>query len=211
MHLIIGRYLESNMARDRELLCCLVRNCMCEHIEAVHVIRESPDAVIPQHSKIVPWGYDERLTFELAFRFANAELAGQRVIVANADIWFDGSLAALDGFDLTDKLLCLSRWDLMPTGYALFDSPMSQDAWIFQSPILEFPCGWHLGRLGCENALAWQATNAGLRVSNPSRTLRANHEHSSGIRHWSETERLKGPYLAVPPDILLMSREGPNA
>lgn len=203
MHLIVGSYTEPHLSRARELLVCLIRNCLCEQIEAAHVIREAPDVVIPQHPKIVPWGYDERLTFELAFRFANAELPGQRVILANADIWFDASLAALDGFDLPGHLLCLSRWDSTPAGYKLFNSPMSQDAWIFQTPIRPFPCDWHFGRLGCENGLAWQAKNAGLRVSNPSRTIRAKHEHASQIRRWSESERLTGPYLPLPPETLL--------
>jgi len=199
MILIVGRYAEPNRARASELYRCLARNCSCAHIKQIYVIRETQDIVIPQHPKIVPFALDSRLTYELAFHFADAEAPDSRVILANADIWFDDSLGALDGFDLTRRLLCLSRWEPGPGSSQLYDNPMSQDAWIFQTPIRPFSCDWPLGVPGCENRLAFEAHKAGLLVSNPSRTIRANHLHLTNVRHWANVDRLYGECLLVPP------------
>ena len=40
------------------------------------------------------------MTYGRLFRYANRELAGCRVVIANADIFFDRTLARLDGYDL---------------------------------------------------------------------------------------------------------------
>jgi hypothetical protein len=143
------------------------------------------------------------LTYRDLFAHANLHLAGERAIIANADIFFDDTLAQLHHYDLTRKLLCLSRWDIQANGDArFFDHPASQDAWIFEAPIREFPCGFHLGVPGCDNRLAWEAANAGLCVSNPSRSIKANHLHLTGVRRYRECQRLFGPTLAVPSGFL---------
>jgi len=198
MILIVGRYAEPNRARASEFYRCLARNCSCAHIKQIYVIRETQDIVIPQHPKIVPFALDSRLTYELAFRFANVEAPDSRVILANADIWFDESLGALDGFDLSGRLLCLSRWEPGPGRSELSPHSNSQDAWIFQTPLREFPCGWALGVCACDNRLAFEANRAGLLVSNPSRTIRANHLHLSGIRRWTYEEQVPGSHLYLP-------------
>jgi hypothetical protein len=93
----------------------------------------------------------------------------------------------------------LSRWDLQPDGTAVyFDSAHSQDAWIFQPPIREFKCDWPLGIPGCDNRLTWEAARAGIEVLNPSRSIRAHHLHLSGVRNYTERQRLPGPVLPVP-------------
>jgi hypothetical protein len=71
------------------------------------------------------------------------------LVIANADMYFDHTLRRLEGYDLSGKLLCLSRWDVQSDGtLCFFDHPCSQDAWIFRAPISEFFCDFHLGVLG---------------------------------------------------------------
>jgi hypothetical protein len=121
------------------------------------------------------------------------------VIIANADIYFDHTLARLDGYDLRGRLLCLSRWDLQPDrSWRLFDYESSQDAWIFQTPVPDFNCNFYLGLLGCDNRLASEAECAGLVLSNPSRSIRAYHMHASGVRRYTEAQRLQGATRSVP-------------
>ena len=206
MILITGLYHDPDAGRRAELRECLRRNAENELIQEIHLFNEDP--ILPGDLKsdpifslakirIVPHG--RRLTFRDLFDYSNQKLTGNNIITANADIFFDESLARLRDYDLEGKLLCLSRWDVEPDGSEhLFEHPSSQDAWIFKAPIPPFHCDFHLGMLGCDNRLAWEAQQAGLRLSNPSRSLRANHLHLSQVRRYTERQRLPGATESVP-------------
>lgn len=206
--LLSGLYLDASPERLREFLTCIERNAANPHISGVHVFLEDavePAELVARHPqlaspkvRLVPHG--QRLTFHDLFAYANRELPGRRVLVANADIFFDDTLALLDGYDLFGRLLCLSRWDLQANGaWQLYDFESSQDAWIFQAPLPAIDCHFHLGLLGCDNRLAWEAERAGLVLSNPSRSIRACHLHGSGVRRYTQQQRLHGPTRGVPP------------
>jgi hypothetical protein len=78
------------------------------------------------------------LTYRDLFLHANRHLCGQSVVIANADMFFDETLRRLEEYDLSGKLLCLSRWDVQKDGTTcFFEHPCSQDAWIFRAPIIE--------------------------------------------------------------------------
>ncbi|HEX6096506.1 MAG TPA: FkbM family methyltransferase [Thermoanaerobaculia bacterium] len=208
MILISGLYLDPNPARFGEFLACIDHNAANPHIGGVYVFLEDavdpaelaarhPQLALPK-VRLVPHG--RRLTFKDLFAYANRELPGRRVIVANADIFFDETLAVLDGYDLFGRMLCLSRWDLQTNGsWQLYDFESSQDAWIFQAPVPPIDCDFHLGLLGCDNRLAWEAERAGLVLSNPSRSIRACHLHASGVRRYTPQQRLHGATRGVPP------------
>lgn len=210
MILLTGYYHDAAPGRRAELLDCLRRNVENELFQEVHVFLEDPiadeasishPALSAAKTRLIKRG--RRLTYRYLFDYANRELAGQDVVIANADIFFDGTLARLKGYDLSGKLLCLSRWDVQPDGSSsFFDHPCSQDAWIFRTPIREFACDFHLGVPGCDNRLAWEAGRAGLALSNPSRSLRAHHIHLSRVRRYSERQRLAGPTREIPAELL---------
>jgi hypothetical protein len=195
--LLIGFYQDRAATRMGEVVDCLRRNIASDAIEEVHVLVEDSTApaahAVLADPKVRLVRLGRRLTFRDLFDYANRELAGRRVIVANNDIYFDETLARLEGYDLHGKLLCLSRWDVQPDGSArFFEQPWSQDAWMFEAPIADFACDWYLGLPGCENRLAYEAAAAGLALENPSRSVRANHLHLSRVRHYVERQRLAG-------------------
>jgi FkbM family methyltransferase len=202
MILLTGLYNEMNPSRRAELRECLRRNAENEFIELVVVFNEDThppeiDSVLSL-PKIKLVQHDRRVTFKDLFDYANLQLNGTRAIIANADIFFDHTLARLNGYSLLGKLLCLSRWDVQPDGSAnFFEHPSSQDAWIFETPIAEFKCDFQMGMLGCDNRLAWEADHAGLELSNPGRTVRANHLHVSLVRNYTEQQRLHGPSKSI--------------
>lgn len=219
MILLTGFYEDADLKRRGEILECLKRNVANDHLGEIHLFVEGALevntllAVYPPLAafKVRLIAQGGRVTYRQLFTYANDRLPGRRVIIANADIFFDHTLARLGAYDLSDKLLCLSRWDLQPDGSArFFDYPASQDAWIFQAPIREFPCDWSLGVPGCDNRLAWEAERAGLAISNPSRSLRACHLHLSGVRRYSERQRLAGPTKQVSAGFLEAPRPAPN-
>ena len=203
MILLTGFYHDPDPRRRGELLECIKRNVANDWIDEVRVFIE--DATAPetisssadQHKlTLIPSG--RRVTFRFLFDYANENLKGQAVVVANADIFFDESLRRLNGYDLNGKLLCLSRWDVRANGSTVFfEHPSSQDAWIFQAPIPDMDCDFHLGLPACDNRLAWEAEHAGLEVSNPGRTLHANHLHVTGIHRYVERQRLSGPVKSI--------------
>ena len=203
--LLVGFYRDPVPRRMQELTKCLEHNANNEHITEMYVFTEDVDAAAAQeqypvlrHPKIQMVDHGRRTRYSDFFAWGNSRLVGKVVALANADIYFDDSLALVETIDLDDKLLCLSRWDVQADGSArLFERSDSQDAWIFRAPIRAFPCDFQLGQLGCDNRLAWEAQQAGLKVSNPSRSVRSCHLHVSGVRRASQT--LSGEMLMVPP------------
>jgi hypothetical protein len=195
----------------REFLTCVERNAGNEALAGVQVFLEQdvdpfrlastyPQLAAPKVELIL---CGQRATYSALFAYANQALHGRRVIVANADIFFDETLGRLGEYDLTGCLLCLSRWDLTPEGaWRLFDFDFSQDAWIFQAPIADLDTNFHLGIPGCDNRLAWEAHRAGLSLSNPSRSIRAYHLHQTGIRRYGGRDRLRGPTRGIAPECL---------
>jgi hypothetical protein len=207
MILLLALYHDAAPARMGELVEVLRRNVANEHLAEVHVFLEDRlDArAIPElaHAKVRLVAHGRRVTYRDLLGYANRALAGRRVIVANNDIYFDATLARLDGYDLAGKMLCLSRWDVLPDGgIRIFDWSSSQDAWIFQPPLPDFPCDWHLGLPGCENRLAYEANAAGLTLENPARSVRALHLHLSQVRHYRQRQRVHGNTLGVEPGFL---------
>jgi FkbM family methyltransferase len=206
MILLIGFYSDPDADRRGELMECLRRNVSNHGIDEVHVFIEDatdPEAILPtrangQKSKLILIPLGRRVTFRFVFDYANRNLKGRTVMIANADICFDETLGRLNGHDLTGKLLCLSRWDVRADGSTVFfEHPSSQDAWIFQAPIPEINCDFYLGLPACDNRLAWEAEQAGLEISNPARTLHANHLHLTATRRYHEGQRLLGQVKSI--------------
>ncbi len=199
--LIVPMYRDPDAQRFGEFLECLRRNLENPLIASVHVFLESAiDVASPGvDSKKVVWvPHGRRVTYRNLFSYANAHLNDRLVAISNADIYFDDSLAQLQGRDLSGQLLCLSRWDVDGDGVSrLFEHASSQDAWMFEAPARLFACDFPLGVLGCDNRLAYEASRSGLRVSNPARTIRAHHLHLSGVRRYGSENRISGRGLSV--------------
>ena len=212
MILLTPYYPDADAARRAEFLDCLRRNVANRALDEVHVLLEddAPPELDAPKLRLVELG--RRATFRDLFDYANRALPGRRVVAANADVYFDGGLDRLAACELADTLLCLSRWDVEPDGTAsLYEHGESQDAWIFDAPIRSFRAGFRFGLPGCENRLAWEAERAGLRVENPARSLRAYHLHLSGVRRYTEAQRIHGRVRWIPPDFLGPARPEPVA
>jgi len=210
--LVTPHYGDPAPARRAEFVECLRCNLANALFDEIHVLLE--DDARPELDdaklRLVPLG--RRATYADLFAHANSQLAGRRVVVANADIFFGGDLARLAVLDLRDTFLCVSRWDVQRDGSTrFFEHGESQDAWIFDTPIRRFPCAFPLGVPGCDNRLAWEAARAGLRVENPGRSLRAYHLHLSGVRRYGHVHRIHGDVLSVPAAFLGPAAAAPVA
>ena len=83
--------------------------------------------------------------------------------------------------ELDDRVVSLSRWDIKSNGeIELFRRADSQDSWIFTSPVsreIEEKSNFYLGRMGCDNALAWIFHDGGMKLSNPALQIITRHLH----------------------------------
>ncbi len=211
MILLVGFYEDADAARTGEFIDCLRRNCANPFIDRVigfvEMVTTADDVRVrwPSlvHPKLELVAHGRRLTYDSLFELANRRFAGAAVVIANADIYFDETLALLDEVNLAGTLLCLSRWDIGDDDTAChYDMPFSQDAWIFEPPLPRLNCNFAMGLPGCDNRLAFEAERAGLVVSNPSRSIRANHLHRSKVRRYADTDRLHGPTRMLPSSFL---------
>jgi hypothetical protein len=131
-------------------------------------------------------------------QYASEKLPGRTVVIANADIFFDKTLD--HARPAKGELYALGRWDDDARGLRHFERIDAQDAWIFRSPLpaaMIAGSGFCVGMHGCDNRLAYEAEKAGLRVSNPSRTIIAHHVHAGPPGHGRQM--VPAPYRCVKP------------
>jgi hypothetical protein len=116
------------------------------------------------------------------------------IVIANADIYFDGSVSLLEAIG-EREMWALSRWD----DGKLYAHKDSQDVWAFRGPPPKINADFYVGTHGCDNKLAYLFNQAHYRVYNPSLSIRCHHLHSSGIRVVNrEKFTVPGPYMMLP-------------
>lgn len=206
--LITTLYHEENTMRKNEYLQCLTKNLEHPFIKSIHIFfdesisrNNQKNATLLNVLKELPVTLhiiNERVSFGTLFQFANNNLVGEKVIIANGDIYFNNTLLELVNFPLENTFIALSRWNLSHSGsLSLFKRKRSQDTWIFKSPIPKFEKdNYKLGTPGCDNYIAYQAQQAGMHVINPSETIQTCHVHSSNIRRYPKI-KLYDPSIGI--------------
>jgi hypothetical protein len=197
--LITSWYHEPDAGRRAELLYCLARNLEHPLIKKVRLVVDGePD--IPYHPKIKVRQAGRRALFKDLIRLGN-ELQGI-AILANTDIYFDESLAEAQYLKPND-CYALTRWDVTKARCLKFyGKECSQDAWIYRPKLRGIEGNYCPGKPGCDNRLAYELTEAGIRVTNPSKTIKACHLHLTNLRRYSRHESAPGPYLTINPTTL---------
>lgn len=183
IHLIVQYYRAATPERQAEIDTCLRENLQNPFIAAVHLLTEEKFALpgFPNTGKVRQEVVGERLTYERAFRYANAWPEPVVWILSNADIYFDNTLRFLSGVDFTNTVFALTRHDVQPDGGIKLVPPEyahgCQDAWIFAAPVLveKMFTTFCLGIPGCDHRIAYEFIQAGYVVLNPSLKLIARH------------------------------------
>lgn len=211
--LITVLYNETNIKRLQEYITCLECNVAHPLIEKVHVIydrvRDDADNKLLQllKEKSVSLTYvTGRPTYNLCFKLANKHYPNKRIILSNTDIYFNDTLLLLQEYDLTNKFLALTRWDVQRNGTMQLqrarygrDNIWSQDSWIFQTPLPDFMDDTiQLSTINCDTWIAYEAKKVGLEVINPCLDIQCCHLHLSQVRHLGNMPSPKGPGFGVP-------------
>jgi hypothetical protein len=220
--LITSLYNETNAERAREYIYCLERNLQHPCIDTIHVIYDTSKDITRYpyitaqdqvyytpidiaknpilsylhangNSKIKVSYTTGRPLFSWLFSFINKLYTGKKVIISNADIYFEDSLKLLNNYNLTNKLLSLTRWDVTPSGELRpcfsENGHYGADTWIFAAPIRKFKdLSFALGTLGCDGRLIYQAYKSGITLLNPCKDIKCCHMHITGIHNYSLEE-----------------------
>lgn len=190
-------YNEENPQRVEEFITCIERNLQHPSIERIHVFYDSLKDKPNAKSKIFKYLASRdisvsfvkgRVSFDQFFKLANTAYKDRNIIITNADIYFNETLALLDRYSLSGKFLCLTRWDVTKQGKLVpFLESASQDTWIFKAPIAPFQHGEiKLGTWHSDSQISYQAHLAGLKVHNPSKDIQCCHLHLSEIRNYNK-------------------------
>lgn len=188
-------YDAQNPIRQGELQECLRRNLDNPCLGQVLVWEYSGEAPGAE-SKLLIRKENHPPTFTELFRLANAVSApGDVAIIANSDVWFDGTAALAEKIE-PHQCYALLRWESNGKLFATragIPRRDSQDAWIFRTPIRPIETGFGLGRPRNDNALAYRICRCGYDLRNPAKTIQIHHLHASGIRP------LAGKKYRIPP------------
>ena len=214
-------YNEANEERCQEYITCMERNLNIHLSNNIHVFFDtsgnSANNKLLKYlkSKPVTITYIKgRASFDNFRKLAHEQYTETAIIISNADIYFNETLAILEKYDLSNIFIALTRWDLKKDNseslfYATWDAAkqqyiclngqcFSQDTWIFKTPLPKFKDNsMKLGMLHFDPRLAYQAKQAGLEVINPCLTIKCHHLHLSEIRHY-QLLHPAGPMLSTP-------------
>ncbi|MFA5306442.1 MAG: hypothetical protein WC365_03250 [Candidatus Babeliales bacterium] len=196
--LLTTLYNEKNDQRATEFITCMENNLRNSSIDTIHVLYDTAKddkqgSVILTYlkSRNITISYiPERATYGDFFKLANERYSRCKIIVSNADIFFNETLTALEPYDVSNKFLTLTRWNVDRDGTLVAFDPTGgcQDTWIFQTPLPKFENdAIKIGILECEHAIAYQAKQSGLELCNPSLSIQCCHLHLSEIRNYART------------------------
>jgi predicted SAM-dependent methyltransferase len=204
--LITTFYPEKNVTRIAEYYYCLNQNLQHPLITNIHIFYENqPNQLDPifNHPKIKIVKIAHRPSFSEIIDFANHTLFGKKIILANTDIFFDDSLFKLNHYSLTNKFMCLTRYNL-PSYTGNWERHVeSHDSWIFESPTkLVIPKEIKVGYPACDLIIQRIACiTQGLEVSNPSLDIYSLHYHNDDQRQYDQSYRAecdKYPRIKLP-------------
>ena len=207
MFILITTYYKSqNTQRQNEINQCLINNINNKHIKKIYLLNDDIYELdfLDDKSKVEQIIVDEdskkRLKFSYAVNYINDNFKGEKCILANSDIYYDTSLELLYNINYNNLFIALSRYD----NGRLFNKPLSQDSWIFESPLnIDLTkINYSFGILGCENRFAYVVNEHKYQVINPSFTIKSHHLHNSGFRTYNYRDRIRGLYLSVAPHTL---------
>lgn len=141
---------------------------------------------------------DETPTYNYFFEKINKITGPNDInIICNSDIFFDDTISLANKIGSKD-MYALSRWDwINETSIKHRAIRNSQDVWIMRGKVENVNGDFKLGIPYCDNRIAFEFTNVGYKVSNPSLSIKTYHVHNSGVRHYKNNEKVPGNYIFV--------------
>lgn len=214
LNLLICLYNETDERRVNEYIYCLEKNLKNPSIKKIHVSydtsrdpkkRGTIHQWLQEHDIAISY-IKNRQTVGHCFRLANRLFPDEYVILSNADIWFDETLALLEERHMQGKFFACSKYNEqrgaptarkkgpLPSPYPKWTWSYSQDSWIFKTPFVVHPIlnQVYIGQISTEGPIVYAAERMGLRVYDPRGTIHCIHEHRSHVRKRPSRSRYWG-------------------
>ncbi len=179
--------------RQRELDECLRRNLDLPLIDRVVLLVDDGAEPPVASRKLQVHALDQRPSYRDWLELTEKEAPGTCAILANSDIYFDGSLEQLPELLCgADCLLALSRWERGAVTPERHPNPhWSQDTWAVRSrpdypDALKQRLDIRLGVPRCDNKVAYVFATAGWRLKNPIDLVRSYHVQASAERSYDK-------------------------
>lgn len=187
--------------RSNEFKFCLEKNSENPYINKILLLCENSFPTFSYRKvEVINLGY--RPTYNDYFTIAS-QRDSDITIISNLDIYFNNTLEKLKNLK-ENEVYALSRWeDNGKNPLKLFDRSDSQDTWIYKGKIKDVNANFQLGRLGCDNRIAYEFKKAGYIVKNPAKEIQCCHVHreirpENGGHDKSET--VPPPYHYIAPN-----------
>lgn len=201
MELLIEYYISTNTIRNQEYLECIKKNINNIYINKIHIFIDDKNVKLDLVSDKLNIIYiEKRFTYSDFFKYASQNLPNTKVILANTDIFFDDTLEVVDKFEMKNVVLALTRHEYKNGKSELFYVDMSQDAWVFQTPISVNDADFLLGKPGCDNRIAYLLHDSNYDVRNPSQQVKIYHMHDSAFRTYNNNDIIQGLYMTILPN-----------
>jgi len=181
-------------ARREELGLCLEKNRQNASIAHVYLMVDDGAEIALEDGRVTVIRMDHRPTYQDWTQLTEAYCPDHISVLANADIYFDDTLNALETVFEHDPtgFVALSRHELEDDQPVLHPDPhWSQDVWAYapahacnpdRDRCLNFP----LGTPRCDNKVAYTFAIYGHTLYNPCRHVRSIHVHDTGIRTYDK-------------------------
>ena len=209
-------FIHSDPNRQNEIRNCLKYNCHNNQIDKIILLNErvyDSNELGIDNSKIEQVVISNRLTFKKAFEYVQTSCEDCTIILANSDIFFDGSIANVNTVDLhkNANILCQSRIE-----YRLeknlkdcigIDRHDSQDVWIWNTSGFKLNCDqlklidFALGKPGCDNRIVFVMDLLSIIPVNMPLLVKCYHYHNVEIRNYGAKDRIEPEYLGLFPNI----------
>ena len=196
LSLITTFYHEKHINRRNELLLAIRLNSANVIISKIYILCESGEEFISDLGfKVQIVKQENRPKFKDLISFANTLSSNGVKIIANTDIYFDGTISK--AINVNEKqVYCLTRWNQKDDGQIqFFPNFKSQDSWIFRGILPDIIGNYFMGVPGCDNRLAAEFVANGFRIGNPSLSVNSIHLHATEKRTYHKVlDRVPGEY-----------------
>ena len=204
-------FIHNDPQRHKEILETLTMNVHNDNIDEIHLINERlyTSVEMGTNSKKIHQIVDggQRLTYRQAMKYAMENIKDSIVVLCNSDIFFDRTIHSCRMIDISNSMICLSRYKLNGINIKAASpetfNGLSQDAWIWDSNTSFSDkeldaCDFNLGKPGCDNRIMRLACEMGLKVYNIPNIIKGYHNHGSEIRNYTQADIVQPErYLAM--------------
>lgn len=188
INVITPFYKDSDFFRELELREALSRNVRNAEIGRIFALVEEGaegEAILrdPKITAIsVPRG---RQTYADLARVANEHCAGEIVVFANTDIYFDETISFVRALQNHGALFVSTRREVHPQEKSEWTiNQQSSDAWAMVAPVSAHGLDIQLGKMGCESLFLGRMLRAGYAIDNVSLDWKCYHLHATQKRNY---------------------------